>query len=319
MSRHSPSARRGFTLIELLVVIAIIAVLVALLLPAVQQAREAARRAQCKNNLKQMGLALQTYEESCQALPPANVNNLSVHTRLLSQLDLTTVYESVDFNVSYNHANNVAAYNTTVPFFLCPSDVDKLPQVGGRTNYYGNTGTEIIYSLPSTTVGGTNYGMPMPNGSIVQSRAIRLRDISDGTSNTAAFSERNKGDGSNGVTSPESDTYQPGTYPATPDAALADCNAVNVADLTKQGYSNVGIPWLQPYHSSTMYYHVAPPNGRSCMYPPGRIMTTASSRHAGGVHLVLCDGSTRFVSDSINLAIWRALGSRDSGETVGEY
>lgn len=329
MSRPSRLiARRGFTLIELLVVIAIIAVLVALLLPAVQQARESARRSQCKNNLKQIGLALANYEGTFTALPSANTNNLSVMARLLPNMDMATLYDQINFNVAYNNAANAIPFATSVPTFLCPSDIDQLPiALGARNNYYGNTGFEIIYSLPSMTVGGTNYGMPTPNGVIVQTPSttnigapvLRFRDILDGMSNTAAFSEKNKGDGSAGVSTPESDTYLPGTYPATPDLAVADCRAVNTSDLTKQGYSNVGAPWLQPYHSSTMYYHTAPPNDRSCMYPSGRIMTTANSRHPGGVHIVLCDGSVRFVSDGIELATWRALGSRASSDIVGDY
>jgi prepilin-type N-terminal cleavage/methylation domain-containing protein/prepilin-type processing-associated H-X9-DG protein len=309
------SRRAGFTLIELLVVIAIIAVLVALLLPAVQQARESARRAQCRNQIRQLGIALANYEEIYTNLPPANVNNLSMNARLLPQLELSNIYELIDFNVPFNHANNAIARNTNVPSFLCPSDVDLLPAAqGARNNYYANTGTEIIYTLPSPTVGGTNFGMPFPNGIIVQSASIRFRDITDGASNTAAFSERIKGDGSNGVSTPRSDTFQPGTYPATPDQALADCMAVNTADLSKQGYSNSGAPWLQPYHSTTMYYHVATPNTRSCMFPPGRIMTTPSSQHVGGVNLALCDGSVRFVSDSVDLGLWRALGTRAGNE-----
>lgn len=314
------SRRAGFTLIELLVVIAIIAVLVALLLPAVQQAREAARRSQCRNQIKQLGLALASYEEIFTAFPPANTNNLSMNARLLPQLDMNNVFEKIDFNVPYNNANNAVAMNTIVPSFVCPSDVDLLPgSLGARNNYYANTGTEIIYTLPSPTVGGTNYGMPFPNGIIIQGTSIKMRDITDGASNTAAFSERVKGDGSNGISTPKSDTYQPGTYPGTADQALADCMAVNTSDLTKQGYSNSGAPWLQPYHSTTMYYHVATPNTRSCMFPPGRIMTTPSSFHAGGVTLALCDGSVRFVSDSIDLALWRSLGTRAGNEVVQEY
>ncbi len=314
------SRRSGFTLIELLVVIAIIAVLVALLLPAVQQAREAARRTQCRNNIKQLGIALATYEESYSAFPPANTNNLSMNARLLPQLDMNNIFEQIDFNVAYNNASNAVAMNSIVPGFLCPSDLDQLPgALGARNNYYANTGTEIIYTLPSPTVGGTNYGMPFPNGIIIQGTSIRIRDITDGASNTAAFSERVKGDGSNGVSTPKSDTYQPGTYPGTADQALADCMAVNTNDLSKQGYSNSGAPWLQPYHSTTMYFHVAPPNTRSCMFPPGRIMTTPSSFHTGGVSLALCDGSVRFISDSIDLSLWRALGTRAGNEVVQEF
>ena len=91
---------------------------------------------------------------------------------------------------------------------------------------------------------------------------------------------------------------------------------MDITDLSKQGRSNVGAPWLQGYHSTTYYYHVLPPNDRSCMFPPGRIATTAGSRHSGGVNLSLVDASVKFASDDISLPIWRALGSRNGKEMV---
>jgi prepilin-type processing-associated H-X9-DG protein len=116
-----------------------------------------------------------------------------------------------------------------------------------------------------------------------------------------------------------SDTFRPGTHPTNPDQAMADCAAVNVQNLSMQGYSNVGAPWLYGYHSTTSYWHSAPPGFRSCMFPPSRIMTTANSRHTNGVNVGLCDGSVRWVSYTIDLATWRALGTRSGGETLGNY
>lgn len=142
----------------------------------------------------------------------------------------------------------------------------------------------------------------------------KTSDITDGLSHTAAFAERNLGDGSNDVATEESDTFRPGTYPQNVDEALADCEAIDVEDLSKQGRSEVGAPWLRAYHSTTMYFHGATPNRRSCMYPPGLIMTTSSSRHTGGTNVLMCDGSTRFVSDEVSLATWRAIGTRNGGE-----
>lgn len=319
MIRYPSNGRRpGFTLVELLVVIAVIGILVALLLPAVQAAREAARRSQCNNNLKQMALACHNYHDSFQAFPFAYQQSISHHARLLPYLEQASLHDRINFNVSYSDPTNLAVRNTIVKAFVCPSDVNMLPpSLGGTNNYYGNMGTTILYQAPSTVAGNPNNGFAPHNGAFSAGLAVRFADVLDGTSNTAMFSEKNRGDGSNGISTPASDTYQPGTYPATADQALADCLAVNPLDLSKQGYSNVGAPWLQPYHSTTVYYHVLPPNTRSCMFPPGRIATTAGSRHPGGVQVAMCDGSVRFVSQTVNLATWRSLGTRDQGDILG--
>ena len=310
--------RSGFTLVELLVVIAIIGILVALLLPAVQAAREAARRMQCSNHLKQFGLALHNYHDTYKAIPIADVDGtstpVSAHARLLPFLEQTALFNLVDFSVPYDHVNNTVARNTEVTVFRCPSDPSRLPAaVGGKNNYYWNAGAGIVMYASGAT------GQPPANGIVFHNQPFRFNDIIDGLSSTAALAEKLTGDGSNGISSPRTDTFRPGTYPNTPDEALQQCNAVDVTDLSKQGYSNVGGPWLQQYHSTNQYNHVLPPNGRSCMYPPGRIATTANSQHPGGLMLVLCDGSVRFVSTTIDLRTWRGLGSINGGEVLGDY
>lgn len=316
----------GFTLVELLVVIAIIGILVGLLLPAVQAAREAARRMQCSNNLKQMGLAMHNYESTYKRFPSGNMVGasfsvgLSVHARLLPYMEQAAMYNMVDFNFAYNHANNNAARLQNVSGFMCPSDnFTMLPTtLGGPNSYYANSGTNILAGSPPTLSSDPNFGMPECNGVYYRDSKVRPGDVIDGLSNTVAFSERIAGDGNNAI-STFTDTFQPGTYPANADEARRDCLAVNPQDLSKQGYSNVGTPWLQAYHSTTLYYHVLGPNERSCMYPPGRIATTAGSRHTGGVMAAACDGSVQFVTSSIDLAIWRALGTRAGGEAIAEF
>jgi len=318
--------RNAFTLVELLVVIAIIGILIALLLPAVQAAREAARRAQCNNNLKQMGLALHNYHDSYKKFPPGNMSGLvfsgiSIHARLLPYLEQKNVQDLINFGVPYNDPTNDMARLSPVSLFLCPSDnnLELPPLLGGSNNYYANQGSQILFGLSPTNTADPNFGMPNPDGVFFRDSSTSFASLLDGSSQTACFSEKICGDANNGISTPESDTYRPGTFPATPDQALLDCRAVNVADLTMQGVSNVGAPWIYGYHSTTFYFHVAPPNELSCMYPPGRIMTTAGSRHPGGVNMLLCDGSVRFVAETINLAIWRGLGTRKGKEVLGDY
>jgi prepilin-type N-terminal cleavage/methylation domain-containing protein/prepilin-type processing-associated H-X9-DG protein len=324
--KNPKSSSRGFTLVELLVVIAIIGILVGLLLPAVQAAREAARRMQCSNNLKQLGLSMHNYESSCKRFPSGNLAGssftlgLSVHSRLLPYMEQSNIYQMVDFNYAYNHANNNVARLQTVPTFLCPSDTFTAlaPTLGAGNSYYANSGTNILAGSPPTLTSDPNYGMPECNGIYYRESKVRTGDITDGLSNTFAFAEKIAGDGNNGISTPVSDTFQPGTYPANADQAMRDCMAVNVTDLSKQGYSNVGAPWIQAYHSTTLYYHVLPPNTRSCMFPPGRIATTAGSRHTGGVNGGLCDGSVRFVASSVDTQVWRAFGTRNGGEVISD-
>jgi hypothetical protein len=229
------------------------------------------------------------------------------------------VYQIIDFNRNWNHANNALARAAFVPVFLCPSEpTAAMPAGWAGTTYRANQGSEILYDQPSTNPSNQNFGMPAPNGVFVPSRSLKMADVIDGASNTAAFSEHPFADFNNG-TANEFDTFQPGTYPATPDESLEMCRAVDTTDLSTQGVSNVGAPWLQSYHSTTQYFHVHPPNERSCMYPPGRIAPTAASYPEGGVHVTLCDGSVRFVSENIDLGTWRAIGTRDGKEVIGEF
>jgi prepilin-type N-terminal cleavage/methylation domain-containing protein/prepilin-type processing-associated H-X9-DG protein len=313
--------RSGFTLVELLVVIAIIGVLVALLLPAVQFAREAARRMQCGSQLKQFGVALHTYHDVNKRFPPGRTSkSISTHAHLLPFMEYENVHRLIDFSVSVNHANNTVARGTKVPIFNCPSDrLDTAVNGLAGTNYRACQGSGILWGNAVTNPSSTNYGIPGPNGVFYSNSGTGFGELTDGTSNTAAFSEHIRGDSNNGIASDRMDTFGPKTHPPTPDQAMQDCENLNWQDLQFQGVSDVGVPWLEGYHSTTVYFHVSGPNMRSCMYPPGLIATTANSNHPNGVNMLLCDGAVRFVNDSINIQTWRRLGSRDENQSTGEY
>lgn len=319
LNRGRKSVRTGFTLVELLVVIAIIGVMVGLLLPAVQSAREAARRMQCSNHLKQMGLALHNYESTYKMFPPGRTaQGISIHAAILPFLEQAAAAQLVDPTVAWNHVNNTAATKAFIPSFNCPSDAQSpLPMGWAGTTYRANQGSGILWGLPPTNPADPNFGMPEPNGVFYLTKQLAFRDILDGTSHTAAFSEHNQGDFSNAISSP-SDTFWPQTNPHTADEAYQQCEAIDVTDLMYQRVSDIGAPWVYGYHSTTVYMHVAPPNRRSCMYPPGRISTTANSNHVGGVLVCRCDGSVVFVSENVNLDIWRAAGTRANSESVGD-
>lgn len=310
------SRRSAFTLIELLVVVAIIAILIGLLLPAVQKVREAAARSKCQNNLKQIGLALHNYNTTYGTFPPAQDGmGYTVHSLLLPYIEQGNLCNSMDMMLSPNAPANAAAKATVVPLFLCPSDpFNFLPAGTPGVNYRSNSGVSIVNSYPSSA----NATMPPPDGGFWSTTPFRYSEYTDGTSNTAAFSEHVKGDFSNAQVSPDGDTFQPGTYPATPDEALQQCNAIDVTNLSFQGKSNAGDFWTNTDHTGTRYYHAFPPGNRSCMYPPQRIATTANSGHTKMVNVLLFDGSVRAVPYTINLAAWRAMGTRNGGETVVE-
>jgi prepilin-type processing-associated H-X9-DG protein len=311
-----------------LVVIAIIGILVALLLPAIQAAREASRRSNCLSNLRQFGLAMHNFESTYKHFPQGDItqgtsSGLSVHARLLAYMEETDLRDLVDTTVGYDNAKNDQARMTPVALFLCPSDTREqlvadinVRTTGALTNYHVSQGSGILWSVwPATAPNDTQ---PQPNGVMIRNFKISPAEVTDGLSHTAAFAERRLGDGSNYISTENGDSYLPGMYPADADEALRDCNAMNAADLSKQSLSDIGMPWIRAYHSTTMYFHGNTPNGRSCMFPPGRIMTTASSLHPGGVNLLLCDGSSRFVSGDVALSTWRALGSRNGGDVISD-
>ncbi len=324
--------RRGFTLIELLVVIAIIGVLIALLLPAVQAAREAARRAQCINNLKQIGLGLHNYHDSIGSLPPGQNSqpygwgDFSAHAALLPFMEQKPLFDSINFSVGGTDPGGVSstAAKSTLATLQCPSDTDRLTNVAGHLNYAANWGTKP-YRYTSIPNG--------PFGRVVPGKIAGLRDIIDGTSQTAAFSERVKGIGDGQALGSQmvNDTLRPSATPLNvagptdesgPDAYYTAC----LGTLPTSAAAGVGIPngtWLSNLKADGSYTHIMPPNGQTCAYIPTGLdgnhpggAYTATSRHPGAVNVLFADGSTKSVKNSVNYRIWWALGTMAGNEVV---
>jgi prepilin-type N-terminal cleavage/methylation domain-containing protein/prepilin-type processing-associated H-X9-DG protein len=323
-------SRRAFTLIELLVVIAIIAILIALLVPAVQKVRAAAARTQCLNNLKQIGLALHGYHDGVGHFPAARDPYplaFSPHAHLLQYLDQQAVYQLIDFTGANGATTtykgvNAAAAATPLAVFSCPSDVGAV--VGGNgatpgvvfggTNYSSCVGTGASSSgvFNGDYVTGDGVFLLKPGG------PIKIIQITDGTSNTAAFSESVYGDGSAPLSGA---TGVPDPMLLATDISGSAMDPNTCAQTTTYTGQR-GDRWINGGYLSTAYNHYNTPNSATldCLNSANNYgLKTARSRHSGGVNLLLCDGSARFVSNSVGLPTWRALATRAAGDVPGDF
>jgi prepilin-type N-terminal cleavage/methylation domain-containing protein/prepilin-type processing-associated H-X9-DG protein len=345
--------RPGFTLIELLVVIAIIAVLIALLLPAVQSAREAARRAQCTNNLKQMGLALHNYHQAVGSFPAGATKAFpytssiasgyetiwgtwSPHSMLLPYLEQQPLYNACNFNWTNEYGDgsniNLTVFTTKINSLMCPSD----GQVGmvWLLNYEGSIG-------PSGSI-GSGASMGIFAGIVCYS----IQSVTDGTSNTIAFSEalvpstgtvawsgapgRVKWrDALNAASGHGAAYYLLDTRTNIP-ALMQDlqtCSTWFATGTNLPPYPDARLSWAIGDLGDTLFQTIVPPNSNTwpwadCRMDCGNCGATysgyhnATSNHPGGVNVGMADGSVRFVKSSIAQQIWWALGSRAGGEVI---
>jgi prepilin-type N-terminal cleavage/methylation domain-containing protein len=354
---------KGFTLIELLVVIAIIGILVALLLPAVQQAREAARRTQCRNNLKQIGLALHNYHDvhGCfpLSMPGGGIGGSGCTTGfyswqayILPFIDQGPLYNSINFHVEMagpgscnniydasiasSHVNASAA-GIIVPMYLCPSDsyASNAVVMGSADpapgSYAANAGWPSLttglesdeWPTPRKYSGIISLASPADTVAWHPAQAVRLRDVTDGTSNTMAVSERliMKGQTLQEIRDSEEKLLSFHLIETARPLArmVSSCNLLGHADVYFSAFQ--GRSWISGWTlTAPTYMHVFTPNTRNCHLHGGEgtgdNLVTPSSRHTGGVHSLLCDGSVRFVADSIDQRVWWVVGSRNDGQVT---
>lgn len=337
------TSSRAFTLIELMVVIAIIGVLLGLLLPAVQSAREASRRVQCVNNLKQLGLAVQNYHDVYQSLPPAAAtggvgsNNFSMKVRVLPFLEQSALYSSINMSFFQEAAPNATNLTTGVAAFLCPSDgnvpcgMQEVAGVGLRqvayTSYPNNLGTT------PTNHGGRFDGPAyfMGAGSVASvaglATTVTFADVTDGISNTAIWSEMVRG--RNGTTSRgPNQVYRMPMPPPAKDVVVPLTTFRNAcqSSRTLADFDYKGRIWGTDYAAQGGgYSHIMTPNQNACMFQGetqpveySAVCVGASSFHPGGVNLGLLDGSVRFITNGIEPERWWGSSTIAGGEVLSD-
>lgn len=342
----------GFTLIELLSVVTVIAALVSLFLPAIQQARESARQIQCRNNLKQMGLALHNYHDQHNVFPricfegsgagsgeKTGWQGFSVHTMLLPQLDHATLYNAIDLNkYALTGAPNETLKNQAVSTFLCPSDFGWVKTEGAGNNYLVSGGPSLIMISPVPGIGIGAGGSP---GTAIQEqnqigmfnmrRSISWRHLTDGTSHTIAMAEGIIGD--NDTTQYRLGDLVRGTsfpteFPETfASADQLETFASHCQENVSSHYSSCHKEWINGMPGQTAFNTLNPPNSShpdchectTCHWYDSRGVWTSRSRHSGGVNVLLADGAVRFLGNSIDLTTWQRLGAINDGGLIGPF
>jgi len=334
---NSRQPRCAFTLVELLVVIAIIGILIALLLPAVQAAREAARRINCATNLHNLALAALNYESAQGAFPLGRMikvnatsgtdwHRWSEFARMLPYTEETHIASRIDFSEDMSSASSGASVVRDLQphILLCPSDYNRLNDAGhqvtwGRINYKGTAGNSPGDWDASSRIENSN-------GIFKANCLTRVSDVTDGVSQTAMISEAVIGDGDDSKVDIPGDWFGISVSNKTLPVVYQLCLSANPASCGQ--HSRSGRTWIYASFVCTRYNHIMPPNKRSCVCGGGGGSidqsavnnnggaTTVSSRHPGGVNLVTADGATHFIDDGIDLQIWWAMGSIDGGETV---
>jgi len=326
MKTHSRK-HSGFTLIELLVVIAIIAILIALLLPAVQQAREAARRTQCKNNLKQLALAAHNYADVHNSFPlqaQASLYGYSAQAQLLPFYEQGNLHALIDFTrpltigLPWNPQVNpavAAVASARIPILMCPSDSGNPMSTDGfgfawaGGNYLVNGGAGVQ----------RNYCSRINDGLFWSGSSTKFRDITDGTSNTVFMAETlfgNRQAATTTLVDPQRQMKRVsiGGPPCAPTAEEMETTASTNFDGRRAG------AWISSLGIHTLVQGYYPPNSKNPDFGNhGEVVSGPRSLHVGGAQLSLCDGSVRFVSENVDLNTFRAIFSRADGLVLGEF